>query len=953
MADVQRSPFGERVYRHRRKLSLTQLDVSVRTGDVALKVPEAAPITERSIAALERRTDDRARWIAPRPTTVRTLSRVFGLAPGSPSFEDFFEAAEVTASAAREPAAPEQPLRQFIAAGREPHLNRLCREVYSAVARSPGVVFIRADPGTGKTWLIEEACRDAVERHPGLVTLWGSCAGPVTPSESHQPFRQMLHLMVGDLGMASPEQRISAINDARLVDRSSVAVRALVADGRGLISRVLADEALWNDRLAGVLDTESRRVVEQALGSAPDADGATSGREQFVRVLARYAESGPVILAFDDLHWADTATIASLTHLVQRLHQLRLPVLVVGSFRPGDLEPTPSGDRHPLHTLIQTASRTFLDPIVDLSTAVGGEAGRSFVDDMLRCSFPEFPRDLADELVARTGGLPLFVAGLLRLYEQGGTISGIPTEIETLFFQQVDQLPPELQDTLAAASVQGNAFAAEVLMHVRGHDQQSLIAMVDAQLVRRYRLLVPGGRSTVAGQVVHEYQFSHALFRDYVYTRMTELERTHYHALTADALIALCGEQDHDATDAIAVHLDRAALRDRAAVAHHHAGNHAMIRREFDRAVQHFERVDELGIRHSDPATYLQAHIGLGNCYRGMSEPRKARAILDDALEIADRRGLSIVQGNVLESLAMLDFDAGNMQSGVERLVSVIDIWTEVDHHEAGRAMANIGFLLYGLGRYEEAISFAQRGSEMATRLDDYRMWLDAEIAVANCWLDLGLYEDAVSTYRRCIDVCEDIGAAHRQRICRLNIALAGIEMEQWDVAGETVDLVVDADTDIALSLVGVIEFTLGVIAEGRGDLADAHGRYETSREIRETTGQDALLIDSLAGILRVAIADGDRERVGILHEDIRSRIDQRGLDGIEHVGRLFVTLVEASSALGNEQMVREHIQRALDFLNERASRLSDPAHRESYLSNVPAHRRINELATSFELVRG
>ncbi|MBA2289481.1 MAG: hypothetical protein H0V98_03760 [Chloroflexia bacterium] len=472
-----------------------------------------------------------------------------------------------------------------------------------------------------------------------------------------------------------------------------------------------------------------------------------------------------------------------------------------------------------------------------------------------------------------------------------------------------------------------------------------MIEMLDAQLGRAYQLVEAAGTSTIAGQTVHHYRFSHALLRDYIHGGLEPLKQTQYHAATADALLALYGGRDHDATDAIAFHLDQANDHDRAARASLHAGDHWLTRREFDRAMKHYERIGNIGSQEKDPATFIMAMIGRGNCGRGLGQPRKARLHRDRARDLAVRHALPVIEAHALEAAAMLDFDAGEMQAGADRLATVIDLWVGIGDTNAGRAMANLGYLLYGLGRYDEAAALAERGSALALRLGDDRMWVDTRIAVANCRVDIGLYEDAIGIYEECLVVCEELRDSHRHHLCWLNIAQCHFELERWDLARDAIDHILTAETPMASRLVGVVEYTLGIIAEGQGDVLASQARYDASRAVREELWQHALLADSLAGLLRVATAKKDDAQTGTLLADIQRRIGERGLDGVEHVGRLFVTVIEAALALGDAATAREHADRATAFLTQRADGLADPEHRSSYLTRIPAHRRAFELA--------
>jgi len=147
--------------------------------------------------------------------------------------------------------------------------------------------------------------------------------------------------------------------------------------------------------------------------------------------------------------------------------------------------------------------------------------------------------------------------------------------------------------------------------------------------------------------------------------------------------------------------------------------------------------------------------------------------------------------------------------------------------------------------------------------------------------------------------------------------------------------------------LSGIADGYAGLVAEGQGDLVEAEKRYRRSLDIRLDNGQASQAVDGLAGLLRVATAKGQHQTIRELVSAIVGRIDTHGLDGVEHPGRLFVSMITAHLALGDSECARAYALRAVAFLNERASLLADPAHRESYLSVVPSHRQIFDLAVS------
>lgn len=939
----RRSPFGDLVYAYRRRMTLTQRQLARYATEVTSNDPRAATISERALGALERQAEGPGGWVRPRPSTVRTLAQVFGLAPGSPEYEAFVRAADFDEDPAPAPA----DVAPFIVAGREPHLNRLERAVEAALRGEPGMVVVAAIPGTGKTWLLEEACRRALTRHPVPTVLWAECLDRHGGADPHLPFRQILHLMIGDLDAASPRQLIAPANADRIAGRIPDAARAIIAHGRGLLARHDAPELLQDGRLSRCLDASTRdALLATVTQSAPAEADAPTMHEQLFRILADYAADGPVILVLDDLQWAETETCATLFHLAHRMHGQRLPLLVLGAIRPGALGDDGAGRRHPLVPVIREAAPLYPELMLDLSTAVGGEPGWAFVTAMLAQS--SLPQDLATSIFARTDGLPLFVTSFLRLHADVGTADaiGIPAEIGNVFAEQLDRLPAELQNLLRVASVQGMEFGAETLMFLLDLPASRLIELVDTHLVRHHRLLVPGGRRTIGGRAVHSYAFMHALLRDFIYHDMTDLERAHHHAATADALTALYGLTDSDATGAIAFHRDRAGDATRAARAYLLAGDHAMKRGDFGRALARFCRIGELGIARADPFTAAQAFVGIGNSARALGRPEDARRALGRALDLGMRRKLPLVQANALLSLAYVDFDAGRMQRGAERIAEAIEGYLRADDKEnAARSLASLSFVLYGMGRYDDAIDAAVRGIGIAVASGHDSVLSNARIALGNAFMDLGRYEDALVSYGMALDVATELGDTQRETVCLLNIALTYIYQGTLEAAEATLARVTAPGRVIVPRLAAAAAYNSGLLAEGRDDWRTAEHHYTASLATREEIGQAALSIDSLAGLLRVAVAQGDRRRTREQLAEIERRLDGRGLDGIEHPGLLFVALIEAALACADRDAARSAVGRATAFLHERARRIASPADRESYLYEVRPHRRIFTLA--------
>ncbi|MDQ3654576.1 MAG: AAA family ATPase, partial [Chloroflexota bacterium] len=582
----------------------------------------------RTVSAIERKLPPGAPKPRPhRPSTIKALAEALDLTPGTPAWDEFFDAARDARDSSPDDAAPPFPdaeIPLFVPDGREAHLERLDAAIDMATREHPGVLFIGAEPGAGKSSLLAHLCRQAVDRHERLVVLWGDCTGRSGATDPWQPFQQAMGTLVGDTAAAGPQQLLSRKNAGRIAFRAPLGIRALVDDAPGLIDRVIPAESLRTLARAGRLDAETVRRLDRALNAAVGTPPAPPDLNDLVfRIVRRYAASGPVVLVLEDLHWADTGTANMLSHLVGRLRHQHLPVLVIASYRPQDLESSRTDGHAAMRQLLAEVPLIFDNPILDLSDAVGGAAGRAFVNAVVDRLLPDAPHPFRDTLFEQTAGLPLFVVTMLRWYLAAGDFTQeldparLPSEIEVLFAGMIDRLPPELPPLLDAASVQGASFSAEVVMRVTGLSRPVLIDRLDTQLTQRFKMLYPGGVTSIADQRSHDYQFSHAMLRDYLYHRLSKLRREHLHAATADAMLSLYGDGEHGGAGRIAYHFDEAGERQKAASFYIRAGLYAMARQDFTGAQIHFQRIGELDLRDDDPFVVAQAIVGLGNCAYG------------------------------------------------------------------------------------------------------------------------------------------------------------------------------------------------------------------------------------------------------------------------------------------------------------------------------------------------
>lgn len=926
--------------------------------------------------------DDPREFKRPQISTVRLLAEVFGLPPGSPEFAEFFQAAEFEAGQLPRPEPPVDSAatggpsahqtngaeRIFVPEGREPHLQRLRETVARAVSGVPQVALVRADPGTGKSWLIEEICQEAVERYHDLVVFWGECVGRFELADPYHSIRQVLDIATGGIRLASPQQLVSVQNRDRLAMRVPLAIGALLDQGPGLIDRFVSAQTLIGRAAEFGTDPTLRKalatVTQLPYAARPDSSGPD---EELSRVLMAIAEAGPVILVIEDVHWADAGTGAVLAHLVRAIQQHGVPLLLICSYRPADADLADKDITHtcPFHALRQQIVELHPEAEIDLGTAVGGDAGQAFIDGYFARRQTRLPASFRASLFAQTGGMPLFVDSVLRLFQQEGVIAEgedgtlelagepvlrkLPRELDAIFTEQIERISPDMQRVLACASTQGGTIVAEVLLRALQMPPTAMTTMLNAQFVERHDLLRPHGTTVIAGRPVHRYRFKHALLQDYLDRRIGGFERTRYHKATADAYRELFGPGPHEGSADMAWHYELTGEQTAAAEAEVAAGNFAMSQGDYTRARRHFQHVRELRVERDAPHLAAQALVGRANCDRAQGMAASARDHAQQAVSFARYTGSGEVLANSLMTLAMIEFDAGEMRTAVEYLEEAVSLLESLDDME-GRCRAEnlLSYCHSARGEFDAAMRHAQRGLRLASEGLSEPLLVSALVAVGNCLWGTGQYRRALAEYQRGADASERIGYTYGMVLCWVNIACCWAELGDVEQCLAAEERVRTLSLRLPIPrLISAAAFDAGLVLDQAGNYPEARRFYEASLEVRRQLGQHALMLDSLAGLLRVALETDQRDEARSLLAEIESRVAARGIEGVEQAGWLYLTLVRATRAVGAHDRAARYLDAAVCHIRERADRMPDATMRASYLTNIRSHRELLALSST------
>src|SRR5947208_841404 len=298
------------------------------------------------------------------------------------------------------------------------------------------------------------------------------------------------------------------------------------------------DAATAEEKLEGMVealaeDEREREWLVRHTRPLVGLEGAerTEREEAFAawrRLLEAAAEQRPLVLVFEDLHWADDGLLDFVDHLAE--WATTVPLLIVATARPELLDRRPgwSGGKRNAFTLS-------IGALTDDETAqlLHGLLERAVLD-----------ADAQQAVLQCAEGNPLYAEEYARmLAEHDGGDLPLPETVQGLIAARIDGLAPEEKALLQDASVVGKVFWPGALA---GADATALHALERKEFVRRDR------RSSIAGET--QYAFLHALVRDVAYGQIPRAERAEKHRRAAEWLGALAGDRAEDHAEMLAHH---------------------------------------------------------------------------------------------------------------------------------------------------------------------------------------------------------------------------------------------------------------------------------------------------------------------------------------------------------------------------------------------------------------
>ncbi|HEX2495282.1 MAG TPA: adenylate/guanylate cyclase domain-containing protein [Gaiellaceae bacterium] len=485
----------------------------------------------------------------------------------------------------------------------------------------------------------------------------------------------------------------------------------------------IADDDPLDDALEKLRDCCPDEAVADLLALASGVLEAVKGERNQQEIAwaasewaEKLAEPQPLVLVFEDIHWAEDALLELIEHMSTWVKNV--PILLLCLARPEllDLRPGWSGGRVrataiELEPLGRTDSEAMIEALLD------GELGSG----------------ARQALLDKTEGNPLFVEETVRMLSEanGAGIERIPDTLQALIAARIDHLPPGGKELLQGAAVMGRIFWKGALgdLVLEGTDIDPLLEDLHLR-----EFVLPEARSTISGE--DAFKFKHVLIREVAYGGLSKAARAGYHQRFAEWLRKRAGEE---LLEVRAYHLDHATallaeldgsppakLATEAAAALEEAGRRALAREANATARKLLVRAVEL-----EPT--VERRFQAARAAWRMSEFPVVSPEMQEVLKLAREAGDKDLEARALAALAEVSIlREGDVSRGEELAREALEV-AERDESKV-LALDVLNTVAWWRGRLTEGEGYAQEQLEIARRLERADLESEALLLVARVY---------------------------------------------------------------------------------------------------------------------------------------------------------------------------------------------------------------------------
>jgi len=550
-----------------------------------------------------------------------------------------------------------------------------------------------------------------------------------------------------------------------------------------------------------------------------------------VDYLRACSGAGPAMLVIEDLHWADSVSLALLEELLTLTDRSTLGIIVL-------MRPYREDASWHFH---ETAQRSFAHryaPII--LEPLGGEAALLLLRELVT---DDLAADVEAAILERAQGNPFFVEEIVRNLmesESDGKAPTIPTSVSALLTSRIDRLGSSSKLAVQLGSVFGREFEFGELASLVGDAETTEEALSDLQsrdlIIERSRM------------PEREYTFRHALIQETAYSTILLKERRTLHAQVAAYLESRAFDPQELARHLIESQQEAKAVPHLLAAAEHAARTMNLLE-----AIKLYDQV-LTWVPADDVKTALRAHDGLGNAYSLIPDLTKAASSYQEMLEVGKERSEPSVQVTALNRLGSATaFLSGDLKKATNFLEQARSLAEEAgDDMGLAEYHMNSCMIATHVGDLEAAAGHDAETARLGDSVGSERVRVGGLVQRAQSLVFAGKFDEGRQALEHARQAAADTTDPNVQaNLSGTDVILLlrdGDIAEAWTVARKAAAMA----SEVGSAAAAVLNLYSGMVATLLGNVEDALTHYAESARLGEELGQLFMTAAASAAMVRI-----------------------------------------------------------------------------------------------------
>jgi len=845
--------------------------------------------------------------------------------------------------------------------GRDDELAQLNRVLEKFYQNQGGVVAVSGEAGLGKSRLVHELRQLSMEQSPGRSAIWAE--GHALSHGENAGYLMARDMLRHVLGLSLGASQVEV-------------VQSLQSEINQLLPENVAENYPYLAYLLDLpLDQDDQERIKYLPGDALQ-QRISQAVQNFIRARTRQA---PLVLVWEDLHWADPSSLGLLEDLLPLTQDCPLLVFLV-------YRPTHKSRMEKLQQHFDTADHLALQ----LGRLTPAEINEMLANLLGDCPLPDRLHNL---IIEKTEGNPFYLEEVVRSLLESEVIAysaekpgclvirpgleeiKIPDTLQGVIMARIDRLAPSTKRLLQVASVIGRDFPYRVLTR-----------MVEEGLEDNLKQLEALDLIEMTQRTPHlEYSFQHIFTRESIYNSLLHSDCRQLHQRVGETIEDIyAGEQiDGDLPLVLAYHfeesgdkaraltyLSMAAKNASAAFANQEA--RALYRRtlaifaESDIDPQRWDLLagqesilNRLGERQrqaitltimqtlsallKDDERLATTHNRRSRYFDRISEYQAAVEAAEAGLRAARRSGNRHLEAESLNLLALAAwrrFDYPEVQrwatQALRALMVVGDPTVRIT------SLFHLGRASYRLGQYNAALEYTEAAQDLAHDTGNRDEEATSYLILGWIYQRLGDYDRAEEQFQTKLELRRLIGHRYGEAMALSHLGWLAVDQHQPEAGLEYCQQALDISRAIgdreneAYALSG-----LALNYEQLGQLDEATANYEAALTIQREIGATTLAIFGQTGLARIALAQQDLVQAREQITPVLAWIEAGNAQKFWDPWSIYLSTYQVLTALNEGDTAQSILAEAHTVLQQRAIEISDEELRGCFLDRVAINREI------------